>query len=400
MLSIPSALASELLSGGVQVSFYGEVWQGGVLKATVEISGGSVTQSWLSSIRRTCTFTIAGWDGIAPDTVFVGETRLYGDDGYGTGLYGEETRTYLRGLLLPLITRVKLFAVYDYSAGTETVPLGVFTMDDPTFRDNPDGSFLIDCSGWDRAGDFQMSYFSSKLKLALNLNDAADQLIARMNTDTAPPSDPVVTATGFELDDTDTETTSQGIYLRGSGKSPWGVLRELGEMMNKNIYVNRAGQIAEEPIPAPGTYGSAVYEFSDSVNLLSLQLVPSAKDFCNRVIVTGENARNQPVSATATDTTSPYAQATIGRYVIREFKVEGPATVGQAQNLANSKLRKFGRLTERVSGDCLPIPHLEVGEVVRIRSHELELDTDYILESIEFPLSATEPCSFVASRGI
>lgn len=400
MISIPSTLASELVSGGVAVQFYGEVYQAGVLKATLELVDGSVTQSWLSAIRRTCTFTVAGWDGIAPDTEFTGEDRTYGEDDYGDGLYGEEVRTYLRGLLLPLITRVKLYAVYTYSTGTETVSLGTFTMGDPTFKDQADGSFIIECNGWDRAGDFLLSHFSSKLRLDSNLNDACDQLIARIDADTAPPSDPVETVVGFAPDSTGTETTSGGVYVRGSDKSPWGVLRELGELVEVNIFVNRDGKIDMEEIPAPDAYPAAVYDFDDAVNLISLEMVPSAKDFCNRVIVSGESAKNTPVTATATDTTSPYSFSAIGRYVIREFKVDGPATVGQAQNLANAKLRRFGRLTERVSGECMPIPHLEVGDMVSIRSRELELRTDFILESIEFPLSATEPCRFTASRGI
>lgn len=390
MITLLPATEAAMLSGAQYEYFIELLDAAGDLVATVDvIPGGQKSSTLGSAVRDTITFTVTGWDGVAPETIYVGAERLYGEGTYSEGLYGDERRAWLRGLFLPLLTTVKAYETISYATGSETLLLGTFTLDDPAFVEEPDGALTVRCSGWDLAGNLIMDRFTTPAAFdsSWNVRTAISGILG------------VYAPSGMTFDlPTTAETCGKMVYLPGSGKSPWEACRQLAEMAEWNIFVNREGNVEAVELPAPGAYGSAVYTFSDLTNLRSLEYVPSAKELCNRVIVYGENSSGSPVVGVAEDTTSPYAYSAIGRYVTREQKSEKPTSGAKANILANSLLHKWGRLTVSVSGQCAPIPHLEVGDIVRIQSSELELDEDFELVQITVPLDATQLCSFTAAR--
>jgi hypothetical protein len=389
MLTILPATDAALVAAA-KYEYWAEMYDtAGVLVMALDIveASGSKTAAWGAPIRDTIDFTVASLEDIVPETVWTGTDRLYGDDDYGDGDYGDERREWLRGLFLPLLTTVKIWEKVTYAAGDETILLGTFTLDDPAFQEDNDGTVSVRCSGWDLAGNLTMDRFAAPfIATGLNVGTAIEDLLAIYA--------PTMTVTL----PTTAETCGKIVYLPGCGKSPWEAARELAELVQWNIWVDRDGGVQGAVIPAPGAWPAAVYTFDDTINLYSLSLVPSAKNLCNRVIVYGANSAGTPVKGVAEDTSSPYSFSALGRWVTREQKSEKPTTIARAEALANALLRRWGRLTERVAGECAPIPHLEVGDVVTIKSERLNMTKDFMIESITIPLDASQRCSFTAVR--
>jgi hypothetical protein len=330
--------------------------------------------------------------GVIPEESVTGTSALYGDGDYGDGVYGDYVRRFLRGLITPLLTQVKIYGIYTYPSGSHTLHLGTFTLGDPTFKDT-DRGVTVSVSGWDLSGDLDMARFSEPQTLSDMTTESAVSflllnLIPGGYTLTVPASTAII---------------APQTYLPGSGQSPWTEARDLCDIEGWVLYVNRDGDIQADVVPAFGSYPAPVWELhdGDGGNLLSISLAPNAREFCNQVVVTGENSGSDPVWGSATDTTGPFGTETIGRTITREFKSDKATTEAQCVNLANRLLRKWGRLSETISGECKPIPHLEVGETVDVSTTGLELeDTVYVLETITVPLSATRPCEFTAVRRI
>lgn len=397
-ITINGALTAALQGEtSLEVEFFVEVWQSQVKVAEVEVLSGSISQSYNVSTRRTCDLELAGWsylgggEGIIPEIVYSGTDTKYGDDTYGEGIYGDAAFAYYRSLLAPLISQARVYGIYRYPGGSDTIKLGTFTLGDPTFSDTPAG-VTISVSGWSGEYDISRNLFEAPVAFAAGtpVDEAMHFLV-----------DPrVVQGSSVTFPDTN-ETTSKQSYLPGEGVSAWAVARELAATVGWVVYVDRDGNVVGEPTYSASEYPEPSWSLSDTGTLLELTLSPWSSDFCNRMVVSAENSDQSPVFAVATDVTGPYGTTALGMAIAKEYRSDKPSNLAQAQNLANTMLRKYGRMSETVSGTCLPIPHLEVGSTVLVTSTGLQLDDPvYVLERITTPLDPTEPTTFEAVRRI
>ena len=397
-LTITPELAAALQGQtSLETDYFVEIWQSAAKVAEIEVLGGSVSQAYNASTRRTCDLELAGWSyqgggaGILPEVEYAGTDTYYGDDTYGEGIYGDAAFAYYRSLIAPLISQAHVYGTYRYPGGSETIKLGTFTLGDPTFNDTPSG-VTIQVSGWSAEYDLSRNLFEAPVAFAAGT--AVDEAIHFL-------LDPRVVQGTAVIIPTTSETTSKQSYLPGEGASAWGVSQELAATVGWTIYVDREGNVIAEDIPDQDNHPAPSWELRDTGTLTELTLSPWSSDFVNRVIVTAETSDQDPIYAVATDVTGPFGTTALGTVIAKEYQSDKPANQGQAQNLANTLLRKWGRMSETVSGSCLPIPHLEVGSTVSITSAGLQLtDPTYVLERITTPLDPTQTTTFEAVRRI
>lgn len=396
MITITAEHAAAMRPGGaLKVSCHAQLFQAGEEVATAGIIDGNVKVSYTGS--RTCTLKLVGWGptgpitGIVPTDDWVGEDRFYGTGNYGDGAYGDERRREARGLLLPYVTKAIVWMTHTWPEDTLTFPLGYFTLGDPSFAASATG-LEITVGGWDALQDLDQSAFADTY--TIEEGTATDTAITDILTGRIPAGTVVDLPTAAE-------TVAKQVFLPGSGKSPMQVIRSVAELEEWRIFIDRDGAIKGEVIPDAGGYPSAVWSLTGANSLITATLTPSAADFCNLVIVSGENSGEDPVYAVAENTDGPFGTAAIGT-IAKTVKSTKATAVGQCQNIANVTLRKASRLSESISGTCGPIAHMDAGDAVTVASSLLELSDDpvYILEEFSVPLAPTGTYSFKAVRRI
>ena len=394
MYTVSGALALALKTGMRQVTHYVELWQGGAKKATVELLSGTVSQERTAAIRTTCDITIAGWQAFTPEEGVLGVTRLYGDDLYGDGIYGDLQRRVLQGLLLPLATELRIYAVYTEPDNTATtIPLGRFTCGNPTFDDGADGSQAIKVSGWDMAGDVTLARIATPYVIAAGTN-VGTALGAYLNsrigshTLTAPAT---------------TVTSARRVFLPGDDLDPWEIASQIAALAGWQVYANRTGGWTAEALPGVVPLGTPDWEVSDLVNAQSFGYTMDGAAIRNRVVVIVNRPDNQPpLQVVATDTAGPYGTTALGRTVATVIKDSAIVDASHAAARANTELDKLRHVRETLEVATMPCPHLDAGDTVIAVSEGLEILDDYMwtVESVKYGLDVTAATSLTLSREV
>ncbi|WP_375425498.1 hypothetical protein [uncultured Friedmanniella sp.] len=380
--------------GPDRVQVYGELWslKTGTKLAGVAVEGGSITQDRSAAIRRSCTVTLASLDGLTPEEGVTGHNRSYGEGTYGSGTYGDYRRRYLRGLLLPLTTQLRLFqrCLLPGTTTWETIPLGRFTVTDPTFVDGDDGQ-TVRITGYDAAADIAAARWERAFVVA-DGTSVADALQALLSN-RLPGISLATPSSGGDV-------TGQLIYAPGYGQGgdPWQDAQALAASAGWGLYIDRNGNAVAEKA-ASATTGTADWELRDTGTAQRFEQTPSGADLVNTVVVYAESSGSKPVTATVQDLNGPYGVNTIGRVVAIEYRSSSIKTLAQAQNAGIAQLRKRNVLTETIQITCAPAPHAEVGDLAAATSDVLELDDDlYQVNQLVFDLDWKTPTRVTVSR--
>jgi hypothetical protein len=370
MWTISSHLAADLAGPGPDaVEAYAELWQGGVRVATAEVVEGQVTDDASAAVRRSCSLTLLPLDALTPETEIVGEDRRFGDGLFGEGVFGDYRRRQMQGLLMPLLTEVRVYwrARLSGTDTWETVPLGRFLVDSPGFSGDP-GDPALRVSGFDAASAIAAAAWDTPFVVPAGQN--LKTALTRILTNRLPG-----VATSIP---TTTVALPQLVYTPGyqdSTGDPWEDACALAALAGWDLWVNRQGVVCAG-VPADPLTGVPVIELADAGTLIRATRTPTAADLVNTVVVYGEASGEEPVVAVVRDEHGPYGTETIGRVIAREHRSSAVTTYADAYNLGIALLREWSAVTDAVSLEAFPVPHLDAGDLAAVTSDMLDMTAE------------------------
>lgn len=259
---------------------------------------------------------------------------------------------------------------------TELVPLGVFRINDVVVDDSA-GSLSVQIAGMDRSARIADARFEEPLDIAQGVN-VATQILALVQA-----AYPEVTY--------DFATTAHvtGHMTVEEGSDRWDLCQQFASNAGLVLYFDGTGTLVLR-VEAQGDAVASLVEGPGGV-LLGAGRRWTREGAFNRVIATGENTGlAAPVRAVATDLNALSPTYYFGPFgqVPRFFQSQFITTTVQAQDAANAMLARELGTTESVNFGSLVLPHLELGDVVRITRPRAGIDEDHVIDSLTVPLAA------------
>lgn len=331
----------------------------GVVLAELKVTGGNVSASESSAIRRTCSVTLVDPTGdLVPE---VASDLLHPSA-------GRELRLY-RGIS---------------HSSEELIPLGVFRMSRPKFSDY-EGGLQIHITGYDRAKKIQRNRWTDPYTVEAGTNVATAVRSILLDRLDQPEPNLMVT----------TRTTPTTVFGLERENDPWSDLTSLAAAIGAEVFFDAAGIAVMRPVP-DANVDPEVLTFTEgaSATLIGLERDLDEERTYNGVIVTGEGAGvASPVRAEAWDTNTQSPTYYLGDYGKVPYFFHSPliTTTEQAQDAADATLRRVLSSTELLSISAVPNPALEPGDVVRVERDRLHVSAAYVVSSLTIPLTPEEP---------
>jgi hypothetical protein len=266
-----------------------------------------------------------------------------------------------------------------YTDGTtETVGLGIFRIDEVDIDDGDE--LRVSISGLDRSAIIIEAVFETSGNVAADTNvaDAIEAVIAEVY--------PVTT------DFVDTDVTLPELHYE-AGDDRWDFARGCAEAAQCSLYFDGDGTLVMRPLPQALTPVYSITE-GEGGTLLGASKRWGRGDACNRVVVTGENASEDPVSGEATDDTpgsptlygGPFGRVTFA--YSSSFITDNDQADSVAQTILTQKLGTG----QQISFDALVNPALEPFDTVGVRREQIGIGGEnreelHILDSISVPLT-------------
>lgn len=158
--------------------------------------------------------------------------------------------------------------------------------------------------------------------------------------------------------------------------TPWENARKVAAGMTRQLFYNGAGVCTLRAYP-----GSALYTFTDGDggDLLSEVSASYSADIKNHIIVTGKKPTNKKKAAPKAAATAPNSSGLspsrlgrngVPRYIVERIQNNSVTSVKEAREYAERILEDRLRNSVEVSFDALPIPHLDPGDLVSVRSEQ------------------------------
>ncbi|MFJ9740807.1 DUF5047 domain-containing protein [Streptomyces sp. NPDC101166] len=322
----------------------------------LEHTGGSVQVDRSQAIRRTCTVTIA-------DPTLIPRTPT--DQ---LAVYGARLRI-ARG-------------VYYGDGSTETVPLGVFRLDE-VGGDVNDGPVTL--QGKDLAAVVQDDKLTAPWLASGTVVSAVTALVQRSLADAEVTSTIVDTAIGRRIFDVEAD--------------PWAACQEIAAAAGAEVYFNADGVAVIATLPDIAT-ASPVWdiEAGESGVYIRANRGMSSAGVHNGVLARGENTADNvaPVSALVTDSDPNSPTYWGGPYGRRPRFYSSPTLITTNACTAAATLLLAQAKAPNASGDIssLPNPALEPGDILRLihpdSSRELQQAASFtvpLTRDGDFPIS-------------
>lgn len=258
-------------------------------------------------------------------------------------------------------------------------PVGVYAFDESSVDRT---SRLVRVSGYDYSQLVSDARWEQPYEITAGTNLAvavAEALQSRMPDVLWPES-------GLQADST-SATVPATVWGEERDNDPWSDLRSLVASAGMTLYFDRVGRPTLTAVPDPDATGPS-WDFTAGTEPTYLAAVKSLHGRPYNVVV----ARGEPgdgevaVEATVEDD-DPFSASYTGRYRRPYFMTSGYiTTVQQAQDAARGELNRRKGLAEQVVIDCVPIPQLDVWQVVRAVDPVLKVDARYIVDAYRLPL--------------
>lgn len=269
-----------------------------------------------------------------------------------------------------------------YLDGTEeTVPLGVFRLEDVTVSDDASGVSLR-VAAQDRAARLIDARLEDPYQVASGGQYGA--AIISLLTD-AWPSMPYVAADFAAL------TSSTPAVPLAEGADRWAAARSMATACGCDLFFDGDGKLRARA--ASNTSSTPVEAIDEGQNGVLITVAKSWKraGAYNRVIATGEAIDGAaPPRGVATDdnAASPtYYYGPFGR-VPRFYASPFIADATQAASAAAAILADSRGTTQAVTWGSLVLPHLEPGDAVQITRQRTHIAETHVIDSLTIPLSA------------
>lgn len=318
-------------------------------ETVLDVIDGSVTLDGTAATRGACSLTLS------PDTPIPDEpTSLLAP-------YGNEIRVE-RGVI--------------FTDGTwETVPLGVFRLDETDVSDS--GEVAIEVSCLDRSSIVIDAVFERTGNIAqgTNIGTAIEDLLNEVPALADVPR-------SFA-----TVTTTTPLLSYEAGDDRWDFCQGLAEAALCDLYFDGTGTLVLRHAPQSNV---ADFTVSEGTNLLGISKRWGRENGVNRVVVTGETSGETPVYGEAIDDDpqSPtwyygdFGQLTFA--YSSEYVIDDDQAATVAQNILDQKLGTG----QQIAFESLVNPALEPSDLIQVTRERLGVNELHILDQITIPLTA------------
>jgi hypothetical protein len=207
--------------------------------------------------------------------------------------------------------------------------------------------------------------------------------------------------TAFAISTT-TRVTPLLVYGMQQGGDPWQDIQDLATAIGYEAFFDAKGVFVFRPVPDPSV-GDAVWEFDeDNIPLVAeaTRELSNEQTF-NHVIVAGQaTSSSNPVTAEAFDSNPSSPTYILGPYgeVTERLTLSTITTQDQAQAAANALLLNSLGGADTVTIECVPQPALEPGDIVKINCGDVNVDGNYMINSMTTSLSPADPQQLVCFR--
>jgi hypothetical protein len=308
-------------------------------------------------------------------------------------VYGARTRDILSGALTPYGTEFSVYRGVILDDGTtEEVALGRFVLETAEFTDTANG-IAVNLTGVDRSQRVANARWTDVyvVDAGVNYGTAIEDLI-----------DDRVPGLTYSFD-TVTDTTPKLIFGEDSGSDPWRDACRMAAAIGHQLYLNGDGEVVLSPLPGVAFTDPSVWDVfdGDGGTLLELRRSLSSRPTYNGVIVSGERLDDGPPvrgeawddnAASPTYRYGPFGQKP--RFLVSRFIT----SAGQAQNAAVGLLDRYLGLDETLDVTIVPMPALDVYDVVRVRRVASNVNGKFIINRMSIPLSPTAPMVVTVQR--
>lgn len=290
-------------------------------------------------------------------------------------------------LLHPLANnRLRLWRGIKLPTGPEFVSQGIFDIFDAEIGD-PGENLRVDI----RAFDLSKSVQRARLRrnYVVPAGQRYDQAIRDLISYQAP-----WVSFNFPTINIYTPNLVFGASGDQAGGDPWKYASEMAASVAHDLYFDVQGVCRLEPVPSPQN-DPVVWEYTEGKDgmILYVNKRLHKENTFNHVFAFGENSQfDNPVQAEAwdDDPTSPtYRYGPYGS-VPTFFVSPYIATVDQAQQVADARLRQVLGATETMHMINTPMPAHEAGDVVYIKRERAKIDRTYVVEKFNINFSAQQ----------
>lgn len=360
------------------VDAYAEFWFQGVLKTTLPILSGQVTEDSTAAIRRRCTL------------VFSGGTE-------GLDLPDAKWSASDPSPFWPTGWEVKVWAGFIYADGTsEYVPCGVYRISKPKISVSS-ADFQISIDGYDRSRQVSRARFTDLYWIAGGTDYAT--AIKTILQDRMPS----LHDENFKFMATDgsdggyTYTTPWMVFVPLD--DPWEKVTDMAKSIGAELFFDGNGDATLRPIPDP-LFTPSMFDYAEGeANVLTaLNRGLDDERAYNGVIAQGQNNDNyymiprgeawdvNPGSPTYYDPTNPVASTygAVPYFYTSDYITTNAQALATAQALLNGVMG----ILESVDFTAVSNPAHEAGDVIALQESRANVDEVYVLESYQFALGA------------
>jgi hypothetical protein len=226
----------------------------------------------------------------------------------------------------------------------------------------------------------------------MNYGDAAQAMVL----------DRLPSQTAFSLSSTTRVLPDVVVYGMQQGGDPWQDISELAQAIGFECFFDPNGVFIFRPVPDPTT-GDAVWVFDETSNPLVSEASRELSDeqTFNHIVVIGQSTSSQnAVSAEAFDNNPNSPTYILGPYgdVSERLTFSLITSQDQAQDAANAILNNSLAASDTVTIIAVPQPALEPGDIVKVNISDVNVDGNYMINSMTLSLSAADPAQYVCFR--
>lgn len=273
----------------------------------------------------------------------------------------------------------------------EMVQLGRFLINEVQIQDSPDGA-VIEIAGNDLSRKIDRNRWDRTVVVPEGtLTTEAIKMLARNRF-------PNVVFNFV----TSNERTPRLFFGEQAQNSPWQDMLDLARDIGCELFFDAYGVLTLRKVPDPNVdEAQFIFDERSKPTITELTRRVTDEDTYNYVIVTGESSYNQrPVRGTAADDDPGSPTYVGGPYGVVALRVTSPAVVTeyQAWEAARALLRKKKGATEQVDITAVPMPALEVSDVVGVERTRSKVTGRFLADYIYIPLGASEQMRLTCRR--
>jgi hypothetical protein len=414
--------ASEIDSGGPAYNTLFGYW----VSDPLLLPGTPVTASvvrWNATVPANTTLTVetsinngASWD-LATNNFPV--ARLYEGDTTTRFVLTRITLTRLTaGTTPPKVTSFEMSVSLDASTD-EIVPLGHGMIDKVTVKSvagssgsgsstsAPSSSGVIGKGGGQTGGATSIIVHVTDLSRAIKRNVWQEPytLVAGLNYADAAKAmvlNRLPSQKDFSLSSTTRVLPDVVVYGMNQGGDPWQDIMELAAAIGFEAYFDPSGVFVFRPVPDPTT-GDPVWVFDEDSNPLVSEVSRELSDeqTFNHIVVIGQSTSSaNAVNAEAFDNNPNSPTYILGPYgqVSERLTFSLITTADQAQDAANAILNNSLGASDTATMTVVPHPALEPGDIIKIKIGNVNVDGNYMINSMTTSLSSADPQQLVCFR--